>query len=317
MSVVRGVGISGVNYELGNVVRFDELPDRDSVVKRMKISKDPSVIGLECFREMRINIFDAMATCIKGTLADAAVTPEAVDALILCSATDVQAIGTDRHDLGYLLAQTGLCNAFHFGVAQATCVTMHAGLEVAATLVSSDRFQNIVLVTGDAYSNRVVTYLKQNSRFSPAYVCSDGVASCLVSKNAGAHYALEEISLFSNPCLLDTRTAREAGLVAYLDLVRQATTQALRRSDLKRSAIRQAFVGNYFYETVQSVGRAMGIDSDRVYQDNIPRVAHCYSADSLINLKDFCDSEGREPGDCFVLAGTGIGQVGMAVLRVT
>jgi 3-oxoacyl-[acyl-carrier-protein] synthase III len=265
---------------------------------------------------MRDDIFDAAVASINRTVADSGLPPGAIDGLILCTTTGLQAISNTRHDVGYLLSKTGLTNAFHFGLDFATCATMLTGLQVAAALISSGRFTNVVLATCDAYSESVPTYVAQKSRFSEYYVCSDGVASCVVSSNSAAQYGLVAIAFGSNHLLLDPQTSNETGRLTYLDLLGRTSSQACREADLHRSNIRQAFVGNYFYDTADSMARAMGFNSERVFRENIPKVGHCYSADNLINLKDFCDSRGRQSGDYFALASAGVGQVGVAIVRV-
>lgn len=308
------VGIVGVDYELGESCTMSDPSRSVDVPNDIAAHDESSSASLNRFRIVTGDLFDTAIASARRTIEQTALDPADIDALMLCSSTVSRMIDGDRHRVAYFLEKAGITRAYPIGVTFATCANFPTSLSLAASLIRQRIFENVLLVTLDAYSPECPTAVAQNGRLSASYVCSDGAASCLVTADRRASYELLGVTLGTNQSLF-TPGNREEQIIAYLDLLRKTCQTAFRECNVSRSDIRQFFFGNYIAALIDSFGRALGLSLNQVFRENIWKLGHCYAADNLINLKDYSARWISEPGDCFALISTGIGQMGTSIIR--
>lgn len=308
------VGISGINYELGDPVEFvANSCEGDSSVN------GPVSRELTTYRMVNEGMGDKTIASMRRSIQDALIKPSDVDAVIFCTSANAKMISNDRHNVAHLLRGTSCSNAYPIGLTLSTCAGFQTGLQISESLLRDAAFSNILLVLVEGFSPDCQTFVGQNSRDTPSYVCSDGVASCVISNKPEAEYLLLSVALGVNVGLVEPsqKEGDEDRVIEYLDLLRATYSESLRKASVSGEQIRKYFMGNYFRPVVDSFCDALRIGSNLLFRDNICRVGHCYSADNLINLKDYVTHHGRARGDCFALLGTGVGQIGSSILRAT
>jgi 3-oxoacyl-[acyl-carrier-protein] synthase III len=305
------VGIAGIGYALGAPVEFSSMADQADILAKLRITGRPGEAGLGVFRIIEGDIFDVVASSVRKTLQGVPITPDQIDAVIFCTSTVTDVIDRNRHGIACVLRENGVPDAYAMTLGFTTCASFPTALQLAEALILRGVFKNILVILADRYSAKHPTIVSQTT----CRLCSDGVASCIVSASHWTQYAVIGISLVADVDLMQKDLSDHKDSVRFLDLLRRACNGALRKANVKKSRIRQFFLGNYLYEGIKILSRPLGLDEQQVFRENILRIGHCYSADYLINLKDFADTRGVQLGDEFVLVSTGVGQIGVTVLR--
>ncbi|TKJ18875.1 3-oxoacyl-[acyl-carrier-protein] synthase III C-terminal domain-containing protein, partial [Blastococcus sp. CCUG 61487] len=261
----------------------------------------------------------ALDAC-RQTMAWASVAPAEVDAVIYASMSFWDKRLYTETDIGWLMDSAGLTNAFPVGVFLPGCANLISSLRMAANLVRAEGLRNVLVVTTDQASPH-----DENLRvmWPDVSVLSDAAASCLVSFSSGVSDggigAFEVCTLLqhSAPAMWDL--SADSNLAAFLmgtvKGARHTAATALERAQVPVSDVRKLLTSTYNRAVNEMMARQCGFSPDQLWLDNIPRLGHAFSADTLINLFDSASSDDPAEGEQFLLLATGHKNWGAAVLR--
>jgi 3-oxoacyl-[acyl-carrier-protein] synthase-3 len=191
---------------------------------------------------------------------------------------------------------------------------------VAANFVRAEELRNVLVVTTDQVSPH-----DEHLRvmWPDVSVLSDAAASCLVSSSPGVDeggvgaFEVRSLVHHSAPAMWDLNAASNlaAFLMGTTKGARRTAAMALERAQVPPSRIANLLSSTYNCAVNEMMARQCGFSSDQLWLENIPRLGHAFSADTLINLFDAASAQPPAEGDQFLLLATGHKNWGATVLK--
>jgi 3-oxoacyl-[acyl-carrier-protein] synthase-3 len=304
------VYLNGLAFALGELRPVDSL----GVLREKQDSlEELGKRGVHQYAESPLRPAELAVQSIRETLEVARLAASEVDALIYASTSFWQkSFGTER-EVSWLMFELGLSKAFPIGVFLPGCANFTSALRVAANLIRGDGLRNVLVVTTD----RVNPGDPQRRVMWPhVSVLSDGAASALVSSEAAGFEVLSLVHR-SSPAMwdLDPDSNLAAFLMGTVKGAQETVQAALDAADIQRSAVRRLITNNYNVPVMQMIARRCGFAAEQTFLDNVPRFAHAYAADLVINLSDCVRTNGLRANDSYCLLATGHKNWGGTVLR--
>lgn len=302
--------LRGISYELGELRDIGDIPELQEDEGLLEVFR---IRGLERYSVAPWTPAEWARRSIASTLAKAAVDAKDIDVVVYATDHLTQERLYSRPELNQLLVDAGLENAFPYGVSLSGCTNFSAGLELATSFIQLGSARRVLLLI-------VEKLLPGGTRLLDLgmSVVSDAVVSCVISDEPGDYEVLsigrcskpgmERLSLENN--LSEFFAATGAGM-------RTAADRALEPLEMGRSDLARLFTNNYASHVQQTFIKHIGFSKDRCFFDNVPRFAHAFSADTLINLVD-CEAAGKlKAGDRCMLLGTSPTSWGAVVVERT
>jgi 3-oxoacyl-[acyl-carrier-protein] synthase-3 len=304
---VRPVCVDGISYRHGTWHDLDHLTQLDPPPDGLPI--DPAAVatlaagGLCRYSAIERPVHELFEGCVQQTLDASGVQPAEVDAVIFFSSTFSSY--TDYDDVARLCAELGIRQALPMGMFLGQCTNYSSALLVAAALIDSHGFDNVLLVSADALDERRASRVLART----IAVFSDTVASCLVSRSARADrgYRVEHITHRFEPGLVNLDP--ETNLLKFVTLFSGAldrvcadlyVTLGCSGKDFSRLVL-----ANFTIPTLKNFAMAAGIPVGRMYTENLARFGHCFAADQLIALDTLSGSGVLRAGDRLLALGVG------------
>lgn len=283
------MNISGIAYSLGeHSYSYEELPKFHEKVNAFGMPNDAALWG---WGQYRRTLRDPVELAIESaclTLNQTNIDSTEVDVVILCAAASIPSnIASPASFQRQLLGELNLENKPFFALTLNQCATLLMGLKLASTLVSSEKFLNILVLGLDAISS-------EEMRFDRFAIFSDAASSCLISREMKFGYEI------SNSIWLGE-------LVTNIDLpdigidLASKMTQMLKIPDGVKS-ISKVFHDNLFIPIVTMREQMAGFLPQQLFHSNISRIGHCFTSDPLINLVDFTSNTTTNSKSLFLLA---------------
>ena len=297
--------LHSIRYALGENRRlYSDIEDFERIRAERRIPHAPDLLGLGAYFQTDDDVITLGIRAALQTLDRANVRREEVDFVLFCS-TDYSSIG-ERPSDGYkrLLSELGLPNAYPIGFTLNGCTCAIAALRVAAALLSDSTVRNILVISADKLTC-------ERNRVQRHAVFSDGAVSCFVSRTSESGFELVDTILCTDVTLLGGGGGEDD-----LQLFRSAMSALASRSLVMSEEIEMVFSGN-IYTAIYKYKEAaygLGIKKSQLFTANVPRVAHSFSADALINLTDYSTSV-ESKGKYYLLTANDIGLRGLALLR--
>lgn len=198
-----------------------------------------------------------------------------------------------------------LRNASTFGMSHINCVVGLYGLHLArCLLIGAPAEHKVLLLCGD----QVITH---DSRLIPDItIQGDAAAACLIGHDPrGARVrgrALRVLGSFYQGIDCPDELQNEYKKI-YVDELSAVMKEAVADAGCAPTDISLVLPHNVNRISWNRISRDVGIPSDRVYLENLPKTGHCYSADPFINLASArCDGR-LATGDLVLLATAGLG----------
>lgn len=217
-----------------------------------------------------------------------------------------------------VLNQNGLGSAVPIGLFLGGSGNFGLALTTASNMVETRQFNSILVACIDRCP-------KDESRLVPpgVSVLSDSAACCLITvapQPEKIAYAIEHLSHVGKPKLVDINA--QENFIGYLaevaDSIATVFKKTFEATAIDSSQVKMLFTNNYGLNTMRVFAHKSGVPINRIYTDNIARFGHAFSADNLINLKDYEDSgDQKVSGDRLLLLSTGPVTWTAALLRVT
>jgi 3-oxoacyl-[acyl-carrier-protein] synthase III len=298
--------LHSIRYALGENRRlYSDIEGFERIRIEYRIPNAPSLLGLGAYFQTDKDVITLGMRAASETLDQSGVHRGEVDYVLFCSA-DYSSVGARPGD-GYkrLLRELGLTNAYPVGLTLNGCTCALAALRMAASLLSDSTVRNVLVISADKLTC-------ESNRVSRHAIFSDGAVSCLVSKASNSGFELVDTVLRSDVSVL-TKEGEEQD---DLQLFRSAMSTLVSRSSVMPEDIEMVFSGNIYTAISQykEAAHGLGIKKSQLFVANVPKVAHSFAADALINLADY--SASVEPtGKYYLLTATSVGLRGLSLLR--
>jgi 3-oxoacyl-[acyl-carrier-protein] synthase III len=278
--------IHSVQYTLGERRRsYLEAPGFGETIRLNAMPRLPELFAWGDYYSTELPIVDIAIDAAAKTLASSGVRPNDIDLVLICS-VNFHAAGSKICQT--ILSKLGLSRAFPVGLTLNDCTMLLSTLELARSLIVGG--QNHVLVVS---VNKVED---ERHRFLSYALFSDGAVACMVSRNAPKGYEILGSELLSG-----VRSTGESDISDDGPLYLEAQRRFTNKLKLSVADLDQVFCNNLFAPIVKIKEGRLGVRLDQLFLDNISRTAHCFSADTLINLVDYSSSGHLRNGSLVML----------------
>lgn len=304
----ESVYLHAIEYELG------ELRDLESV---REFADDSSMLevyrvrGLNTFSETKLSASEFARGVAERTLKKARIDPAEVDVVLY--ATDFLMTGAmfSRPEINLLLNDLGLTNAFPIGISLGACTNFAPAIQLAASLLRTGQARNVLLLIVEKLDPAMSRLMDLGIA-----ILSDAAVACLISSQPGDYQVLG-VGRSSSPAV--QRISLEQNSRDYFAAtgmgIKRAVDDVLQPYGGSRDAVARIFTNNYVTHVVKAFVKYAGFGLDKCYFENIPRFAHAFSADTLINLTDYTRSHPFAGGERVALLGTAPTSFGAVLLE--
>lgn len=279
--------LSGIAYSMGEIaLDYSEA----SGFGNIEIPNIPELWGWGRFYKSEQSIFSLMASSVQKTFAKTDIAAKEVGAVILCSATFPNSYQSHTELAHDFLSSVGLTDAACLGVTLLGCCNYLAGISLANALVSSGKYNNVLVVTGDVVP-------ANEDRFKPYALFSDGASSCIVSRNSKiAEFEICAEASYSSTVSMKPDAPFDG------EIINRANDTLLSASNLTFSDIKFVMSNNLFIPIATQKEEEAGASSEQLFLSNVEHKGHCFAADIAINLCDANESGSITSGDHVLLA---------------
>lgn len=309
MSQAIGCSIAAIAYELGelrDIGEIEELRNEPEMLAALRSG------GVERYSVTTRSPLEQAELCLRKTLAQCGSETGPIEAVVYASESSWSV--SQYALLNAMLVRLGLRNAYPVGVSLSGCTNFSTAIRVAAGLIRAEGLHNVLVVCSDKAP-------QDGTRTMRPGVCvfSDGAASCLIGRAGAGEFDVLQIGHENSPEMGEFNLEKDAAglIMGIIDGVRKAVERALLPLGKQPADIRRLLLGNFARHIATMYASLSGFSDEQCFFDNIPRFAHTYAGDPLINL---CDSHRRIPlnsGDLCVLLGIAVTSWGVLVLRKT
>jgi 3-oxoacyl-[acyl-carrier-protein] synthase-3 len=306
---VAEVTLSALATELGRPRRLEELGELAARPELLAALRQDRA-GLAYYLESGEPLLDLARRAAGRSLEAAGVPPAEIDAVVF--ATDSFLNTPEQYaGLGRLLADLGLVRAYPLNVTLSDCANALIALRVAAALLRAGELRRVLLISADLARHAAPSRLIGDG----VAVGSDAAASAVLALG-GDGFAVESAAQKTESALLDPPAGEHARLASRVRAHR-ALFAELFAGGPGAAAVRRVFPNNFARDVTRLFLEDNGFTGEQIYLDNVRRLGHCFGSDCLINLHDFLAVHPVEEGERFVLLGSGVSQLGAALLRAT
>ncbi|SES05021.1 3-oxoacyl-[acyl-carrier-protein] synthase-3 [Streptomyces sp. yr375] len=276
--------LGGAAYVLGETeVHHSRLEGLAERARELSMAPKAELWGWGNVRRTDRPLEDLAAEAGRAALAAAAVAPQDVDGLVLCSTRFPGGPRTHGGFTDAVLTGIGLTAATCTGVTLNRCTTLLVGIRLAQALVVSGQHRRVLVVTTDRVTD-------ESTRMESYALFSDGAAACLITSAAdgrtGGAYEIVTGAHVQRPGTLDWSHEISP------DLAREVNDRMLTPLGMKTGDLDLLVHPNLYTPVVVLKERQAGFAQQQLFTDNITRIGHCFAADPLINLVDL-DTAGR------------------------
>ncbi|MEV7422034.1 MULTISPECIES: acyl carrier protein [unclassified Streptomyces] len=285
---------------------------RLKVAELPEYARQPPRAGAS-FDEYRLaegDVLDLLRPAVEDALEAAGADPAEVDTVLF--ATESLPRGeASQAAVAKLLDDLGMRGAYPLTLGFADCSTAVAAVNMAAAMVSSGASRAVVVASADLASTA-----EPGSRvlFGGSAIASDGAAAAVVSAQRRGW----EIVGGARRVSYDLFGPGPAGkrLQAQLGLYQGLFEDLWSATGRTPGEVAAVLPSNLAADTLRVFLGEAGFAPSQLYQDNVPRVAHCLGSDPLINLIDRTESAtARAAYPVVVLLGSSAVHLAAVLLR--
>lgn len=284
------VAMTGLSYALGERVRgYKEAQNLAATLAKHRIPDLPELMGFGQYRESSTDIFTLAIQSAQQSLARAGSSGADVDLVLFCSTNFSLIDGDGRERTHRLCKGLGLTRAFPMGITLNNCTSFLSAIKMAEALVRGGSHRNVLVVTSDKVydeSQRCIHY----------GIFSDSAASCLVSG-----VLTHGFELLATAYRADCALIADGGLDDG-ELYARVQDNLLTAGSCRLADVAKTFTSNIFTPIVRAKEMRLGYADEQLYLNNVAQKAHCFAADALINLTDYCATDGCADGATYTLS---------------
>lgn len=295
--------LRGIAYTVGDPVPLTEIKEGD--LEQLQVF---TKLGLRDFRKSPLSLPELCHRAVGETMRSSGVAPADVGAVLLATTVNsIHAVDLDYPEVAQILGDHGLVDAKLYGISLSKCSNLSAALELGSSLLRANDYSEVLIIVGDKCA-------RDRDRFmdSCESILSDGALSFLLSRNEGA-YTLEHLATSSDLSHL----SKTFGVLEFVDNSVKNLGKLWRAipPDYPHDRMEKVFCGNYNMLIQRTLMRELGVDRKLFYLDNIGRLGHVFSCDTLINLSDYAAATPVAPGTTFTCLTVGYFRWGCFVVR--
>jgi 3-oxoacyl-[acyl-carrier-protein] synthase III len=299
--------ISGIAYRHGDLQSIRKVAAAPAIYEQLVSSE----LGLGSYSIVTGDILELAAQSVASSLETSGLSASDIDAVIISSCTfTTEASPWSRVD--QFCRDTKLTHATPYSIGLGQCSSFHYALKCASGLVRSGECSNVVVVVADKANERDLFRVNEDPEFP--FVGSDMAASCIVSRADRGGFRLAS-KVFQNfdATLVSEVPARDrvSRMVARME---ELFRDFYRGAELERESVTQFIGNNYSSRGIDLFEFLSGLPRSKIYCSNIPRLAHGFGADNLINLKCYAE-QSQLAQERVVLFGSGTYQWSVVLLE--
>lgn len=142
----------------------------------------------------------------------------------------------------------------------------------------------------------------------------DAVSSCLVSRDAHQlpYKLCGHVQYTSN-----TRQIENFSSETDMRSISALMKRTYQQSSIPAASVSRSICNNYTLEATRLFCQLSGINHGKAVTRQLPRFAHCFGSDNLINLKQLEMDKELSAGDHILLFSTGPFQMGACIITCT
>ncbi len=247
--------------------------------------------GMVHYFKSRHCSLDNAGDVVESVLSQFQCSPDEVDAIIFTSYSYRSAylhadlkkdkLNFSRYINSCLQRKVKLKNATFFGTFLAESGNFVSLLRAARNLIRAEGKKNVLCVNVDQIPHHPT---QRRGALSGVMTNSDVAMAFMVSSEKG-DFNLESLHQVFNPYL--NTLGRGDGLKKQMEIMRGITDSAastLNQADCRPDDYQYLIINNYSLNLMQQFASYMGFSSNKLMVENLPKFAHAFTADNIINL---------------------------------
>jgi len=296
--------VCGVQYQLGELNHtYLDASGFQEILTGQKLPDMPDLWGWGTFYTTE-DVYELGRVAGKKALEASGIDPVDVDLTIFayCYLPDTD---DPYQGSGRILKELGLTRTLLEGQTLMGCATLLSAVHTAAQLARAGIHRNILVIGIDKVPKTI-------TRFWDYALYSDAAVACLVSSSP------------RGKCLRLVGSARRVNLDEIVNGVRFNAKNALHikvLGDLMSDTgcgipqISRVFNNNVYLPIKSQKDLLAGFKKAQMFLDNVSRIGHCLTCDSLINFCDYAASRELAAGERFVFQADGTGCCAASLLQ--
>lgn len=303
--VRRAVYLGGVSYQAGQCVDI-EAADMAQETRAVLRSAEN---GVKNFSHYPGHLSDLIAASVSSTLAAARRSVAEIEVVCVMSSMIDARNNTEPQWLADLANRLGMQTVPFYAIGLADCAGFHAGLRLAAALVAAGDIENALLLSFDQAGDALQRVYGEGTDF--VYVTGDSAASCVISQHAhDLRYELRGPVQYTS----NTRQIEHFSDEVDMRSIAALSKKTYQQANIPAHAIGHFICNNYTLEATRLFCRLSGLSPTKAATRQLPRYAHCFSSDNLINLTQLQHDDELRAGDHLLLFSTGPFQSGACII---
>lgn len=242
----------------------------------------------------------------------APISGDDVDAVVLCTSSFWRHRQLSSGEISRALLDLGLRRAQVVMASVMGCHNAITGLRLARSLIRSEQFEHVMLITVDVAEPGATRLADGPS------VLGDGAAACLVATRPyGNAYQLMDLVLYDKHPIAklgDSADDRQLKLVEWLAAIKSVCTDLLKRNALYSDQIDRLVCNNYNPRMNRWIASQAGVSAGKACAFDRTR-GHIWSSDILISLAEIAQARDSERIDRLMCVGSGPHNFGAALLE--
>ena len=272
------ITISGLAYIIGDLFDIDSLLDNDKEnVTREEIEKFRK-LGLDKYSKCDKPLSSIYSLSILETFEKTGVKPAQIDAVISSTLTDSSP--HDDMEMWKALNIVGLEQPALFGLGYQQSATFGGAIDLATALIESGKYKRVLVLLG---AIRNIGARVEGGET----VCSDGAASCIISKDKGEFQILSS-TVISNP-LKAAFFDKDLGQGVMIDesaRLISACKQLYSDTGISADDISTMICTNANSAIYDIFSYYFSVNRNKIVSASLAKYAHVNMCDNVIDLQD-------------------------------
>ena len=306
MADLPQIGVSCVEYVLdSNSVSLEQLETRGLLVSPAERLRAFGFSEVKLSSETPHELANRAA---QKLLEAGDIDPLTVDAVFYVGATPAShAVGSPaamsafNYPVAWLQYELGMSRAVAYGVSQLGCAGLMTAVSSARDyLVSRPQASRVVCVSSDVLPEGCKREMIYN-------VISDGACALLVEKSQQPRNRILAYRQLTKGYYWDSIARKNEIAAAYFPTARTVIRETLAEAHTELSEIAWILPHNVSARSWEILLGLLETGGERLFTQNISKIAHVIAADNWINLKDATSLGKMRPGDRLLLFTFGFG----------
>lgn len=299
------VGLGGITIELGDAVReVETIPGAREKFAALKLPMSSALLRYRHFRESTLAPDEVIARVTERCLKSINVAASDVDMFILTSA-DARFLA-DRKLLPNLLKRHGFTRTVPMAIVSQECTGLLSAIHMACTRIRGGLDRRILVASydhGEADAHRI----------QPFGVISDAATACMVSSLEPLDFKVLGFAQYGDVHGMHG----EDNLDQRQGLINKVTAAVLADAGMALGNVAKVFSTNFFWPLTTYNATTAGFSISLLHDETLLEVAHCLSADALINLDHYRRKPAGRPGDRYLLQAFAMGLLASMLVERT